>query len=253
MNQLQPGRTLTPNSDPTQRATRPPLAGFLLAMLAGAAGVAVGEAALFGFEQRGLLALTVGMVLYLVAAGTAGVFMVRFYPHAALGLCNIVTLVRLVIVAALAGALISSPGPSWPIFLIAAGALSLDGLDGWLARRQGLASSFGARFDMEVDAAFSVVLALHAVVGGSAGVPVMVLALPHYLFSAAVLLFPWLGQQLPDRFSRKIVCVVQLAVLIALQLPAVTPGALDPLIVAVACALAWSFGRDIVWLWRTRS
>jgi phosphatidylglycerophosphate synthase len=38
--------------------------------------------------------------------------------------------------------------------------LALDGLDGWLARRFGLASAYGARFDMEVDGFLILVLAL---------------------------------------------------------------------------------------------
>ena len=37
--------------------------------------------------------------------------------------------------------------------------LALDGLDGWAARRQGLVSAFGARFDMEVDALLILALA----------------------------------------------------------------------------------------------
>lgn len=249
--------TQTETPHPVQHADldkslRPPLAAFALSALAGAVGVAVISAALFGADQTGFVGIVVGLAIYLVSTGTAGVSLMRTYPHKALGLCNIVTLVRLMIVAALAGALISGEGLSWNIFSLAAVALLLDGVDGWLARRQHLASSFGARFDMEVDAGFALVLALHAALAGSAGPVVIFLALPYYLFAAANLILPWLGRSLPERFSRKVVCVAQLAVLIALQLPIVTPGALDPLMLTVAVALAWSFGRDIVWLWRAR-
>jgi len=63
---------------------------------------------------------------------------------------------------------------------------------------------------------------------------------------------PWLRHPLPDRLSRKAVCVLQLGTLIALQAPAL-PGAVAlNLAVASAAALAWSFGRDVAWLWRTR-
>lgn len=232
---------------------RPPFAGFALSALAGGVAVVALSVGLFSTGGQALLGLTAALCFYLVAAGTASFALLRTYPHATLGLCNIVTLVRLVIVATLVGALLSSTGPSWAVFMLAAIALVLDGADGWLARRQDLASSFGARFDVEVDAAFALVLALHAVFGGSAGFAVVLLGLPYYLFKAASLAFPWLNRSLPERFTRKAMCVVQIAVLIALQLPLVANGALDPLIILVAFALAWSFVYDIRWLWRARS
>ena len=37
---------------------------------------------------------------------------------------------------------------------------ALDGVDGWLARRRGMSSAFGARFDMEIDALLVQVLAI---------------------------------------------------------------------------------------------
>jgi phosphatidylglycerophosphate synthase len=231
---------------------RGPLYGFALTALAGAIGVAVLSVGLFGLEGEGALGLAVGLGLFLVASVTSGVALMRTYPHAVLGLCNVVTLVRLVIVASLAGALISTTSPDWAIFIIAMFALSLDGVDGWLARRQDLASNFGARFDMEVDAAFALVLALHAAFGGIAGFWVVALGLPHYLFVAANKVFPWLGGPLPERFSRKTVCVLQIGTLVALQAPILGAGVAGPLIVVASLALVWSFALDILWLWRSR-
>lgn len=232
---------------------RPPFAGFALSALAGGVAVVALSVGLFRVGENIALGVTAALCFYLVAAGTASFALLRTYPHATLGLCNIVTLVRLVIVATLVGALLSSTGPSWAVSMLAAIALGLDGADGWLARRQNLASPFGARFDVEVDAAFALVLALHALFGGSAGFAVVLLGLPYYLFKAASLAFPWLNQPLPERFTRKAICVVQIAVLIALQLPLVANGALDPLVILVAFVLAWSFVHDIGWLWRARS
>lgn len=232
---------------------RSPLSGFVLTAFAGAFGVLTLSAGLFGLEAEGVLGLAVGLGLYLVASLTSGIALTRTYPHAVLGLCNIVTLVRLVIVATLAGALVSTTSPAWAIFIVAAFALTLDGVDGWLARRQDLASSFGARFDMEVDAAFALVLALHAAFGGVAGFWVLALGLPHYLFVAANKIFPWLGGPLPERFSRKVVCVLQIGMLIALQAPVLDAGLAGPLIAVASLALIWSFALDIIWLWRSRS
>ncbi|THF72629.1 MAG: hypothetical protein E8G75_10490 [Sulfitobacter sp. SK025] len=55
---------------------------------------------------------------------------------------------------------------------------------------------------------------------------------------------------LPDRFGRKVVCVIQIAALIALQAPVVSGGIALSVTLGAALALIWSFGRDILWLWR---
>ena len=131
-------------------------------------------------------------------------------------------------------------------------ALSLDGLDGHLARRQRLTSRFGAAFDMEVDSAFALVLSVLAAFG-PAGPLVLLLGLPRYLLGVAGLALPWLNGTLPARYSRKVVCVVQLIVLIVLQLPGLATWFALTLVVAVAGLLAWSFGIDVVHLFRTRT
>ena len=174
----------------------------------------------------------------------------RSYPHRALGWCNVVTLLRLAMVCVLLIGLVAGVGLSWALFAVAIGALSLDGVDGFLARREGLTSAFGARFDMEVDAVFALILSVMAYSNGVAGAFVVLLGLPSYLFFVAKFIWPWLDQPLPDLFSRKVVCVAQLGVLIALQLPLDLGGALAIAAFAVAAALVWSFGRDIFWLAR---
>jgi hypothetical protein len=111
----------------------------------------------------------VAAMAYLLAAAAVGDLLRRTYPHPTLGLCNVVTLGRLVIVGVLTAALVAGGGAPGAVFALAALALALDGVDGWLARRHGRVSGFGARFDMEVDSAFALVLALHALVSGTAG------------------------------------------------------------------------------------
>ncbi|MDR9395576.1 MAG: CDP-alcohol phosphatidyltransferase family protein, partial [Roseovarius sp.] len=98
--------------------------------------------------------------LYGLVAVIIGLLMRRTYPHDALGLCNLVTLLRLALATCLVAPLLAGGQADWAVFAVAAVALGLDGLDGWLARRQGLVSAFGARFDMEVDAALGLILAL---------------------------------------------------------------------------------------------
>ena len=108
-------------------------------------------------------------------------------------------------------------------------------------------------FDVEVDAAFALLLAVYAARTGMTGPYVVLLGLPHYLFRIAGSVLPWLNQPLPERFSRKAVCVLQIAALIAVLVPLFHGPALDGLIIVVVLALLWSFGRDIRWLYRTRT
>src|ERR1700751_430443 len=86
------------------------------------------------------------------------------HPHPRLGWANRITLVRAAIACLIAARAID-PAPlkepeRWLLVAIAGTALLLDGADGWAARRQRLASVFGARFDMEVDAFAVLVLAV---------------------------------------------------------------------------------------------
>lgn len=220
--------------------------------LGGGIAMALMSFVLFGWSHLGLSALLGGFVVYGLAAIITGIGVQRSYPHPTLGLCNTVTMLRLAMVGCLVMALIAAVPPSWTLFIFAIATLSLDGLDGWLARRENLTSAFGARFDMETDALFALILAIMAFSAGTAGVYVLLLGLPSYLFFVAKFIWPWLDAPLPDLFSRKAVCVAQLLVLIVLQIPALPSQILAPATALVAAALVWSFGRDILWLWRAR-
>lgn len=175
----------------------------------------------------------------------------RHYPHARFGGCNAVTLARAGAVAGLAALMIAEPG-GWAVLAVAAVALAADGVDGWLARRSGLSSAFGARFDMEVDAALAAVLAGHLWLSGQTGVEILALGLMRYVFVAGFLPFPWLAAPLPPKFGRKAACVVQIAALILLQAPGWPEGVARVIGWAAVAVLGWSFGRDVLWLWRNR-
>lgn len=169
--------------------------------------------------------------------------------------CNRVTLVRAGVVGLLAGVLVAPQALAalgWTVLSLALAALVLDGLDGWLARRQGTESAFGARFDMEVDAALIAVLAGLAWTGGKAGVWVLALGLMRYAFVAAARVWPWLGAPLPHSLRRKAVCVLQVSVLAALMAPVLGPAMTVPMAAVALAALSWSFAVDVVWLWRHR-
>jgi len=207
----------------------------------------------FVLPASGASSAMLALVCFTIGVTASGRALHLRYPHARLGACNVITLTRLAMTMTLLGPLVAGVGPSWAVLSVALVAFALDGIDGWVARRHGNASNFGARFDLEVDSALALVLAIGATTGGTAGPAAILLGLPRYLFAAGMWFFPWMRQDLPQRFSRKTVCVAQLGTLIALQAP-VLPAVAAPVLVAVALALlAWSFMVDLVWLWRHRT
>ena len=187
-------------------------------------------------------------VVILVAFG----FLQHYHPFPHFGAANQITTIRAVLVALIV-ALFGEPRfPS-----VAAGAAltsllaaSLDGVDGWLARRQRIASAFGARFDMEIDALLILVLAILVSRFEKAGPWVIVSGLLRYIFAGAGRYWPWLAAPLPPSRRRQTICVVQIVALTIALLPAVAPP-LSTICAAVALvSLAYSFLVDSLWLWR---
>jgi len=199
----------------------------------------------------------------LVTAAAAGLYLItgvllvaghRSIPSD-FGWASRVTLLRVIVVIVLGAALFSPglyPGGSWLVAALAGFALALDGVDGHLARRFGQVSDFGARFDMEVDAALILVLCIGLVVGGIAGLWVVLIGLMRYGFLLGMVFWPWMSSPLPDSFRRKVICVWQVASLMVAMLPA-TPGwlAFTGLLGALLL-LVVSFAIDIHWLWQQR-
>jgi len=172
---------------------------------------------------------------------------------AVLGPADRVALTRTVLVGgvtALTADAFVRPAAVGVLVPLAAVALVLDGVDGWVARRTGTASGFGARFDMEVDAFLILVLSVHVAV--EVGLWVLAIGAARYLFVAAGWLLPWMRGTLPPRYWRKPVAATQGVVLTAVT-AGLLPNLLEVAGLVVAMALlAESFGRDVWWLWRHR-
>jgi phosphatidylglycerophosphate synthase len=165
-----------------------------------------------------------------------------------LGPADHVTLVRAGLVVVVAGLLLA--GRTTAAVPVAVVALVLDLVDGQVARRTGTASASGARFDMETDALLILVLSVH--VAASYGAWVLLIGAARYLLWAAEVVWPWLRRPVPARYWRKVVAAIQgvaLTVVTAAVLP--VPVATATLVGALAL-LTESFGRDVVWLRRTR-
>ena len=201
-------------------------------------------------DGRYLLKVSVGLVAvaWLLDRGYRGA--VDAGP--AFGVANQVTLLRAVLAALLLGLLGESAGETvlWVAVAIATVASLSDALDGWLARRTATASGFGARFDMETDAALIAVLALLAWYWDRAGAWVLIAGAARYVFVAATLCFQWMRRELPASRRRKLVCVVQTVALVLCLAPLLDRSA-SALVAAVGVsALLGSFVVDTLWLAR---
>lgn len=169
------------------------------------------------------------------------------------GAPNQVTLTRLCLQAPLVAQAIMGPSPvAWWLIVLATLVAISDSLDGWLARRGGLSSAFGARFDMETDALLVLVLSVLVWQSGRAGIWVLAAGLMRYALVAACALWPWLRAPLPPSARRKAVCVAVIVALITALGPIVPEAMASGLATAAVTALAGSFGWDLLWLNRER-
>ncbi len=197
------------------------------------------------------LAVLATAAVYAVVAAAIG----RAWPahRREFGWPNRVTLARAALVAVLAGVLVAPSAIAEHgrlLAALAALALLLDGLDGWLARFTGRVSAFGARFDMEIDALLILVLSLALALTGKVGPWVLAIGLMRYAFVGAGRLWPKLTAELPPSTPRKIVCVLQGVVLAACLVPAVSSEWASVLAALALLALAASFVRDTTELMR---
>jgi phosphatidylglycerophosphate synthase len=182
--------------------------------------------------------------------------LIRFYrqhhPYPRFGAANTVTLFRALLTASLLGLAILPPssGLAWIAGWTAGAIAALDGVDGWLARRQGMISAFGARFDMETDAALLMVLSVLVWRYDQAGAWVLLIGLMRYLFVAAGAVLPWLNGPLTPTRRGRVVAVTQMVTL-AIILVVPRPVAMTAAGTALAL-LTWSFAIDVGRLWTAR-
>jgi phosphatidylglycerophosphate synthase len=218
-----------------------------MAVALAASAIAVAREAALGpaYVAKALAAYAVVAVLVLTNLRA-------HHPFPRFGPANQVTLARAALVALLAGFVGERGGAEFAAlaFTLALVAAVLDAADGWLARATGMASAFGARFDMETDAALLAVLSVLAWQLGKAGPWVLAIGLARYAFVAAGAVVPWLRQPLPPSFRRKLVCALQMVALVAALAPVVAPPASTVLAAAALAALCYSFAADVLWLRR---
>ncbi len=153
-------------------------------------------------------------------------------------------------VAALVADSFDQSVPSRLLVTLAALALVLDAIDGWVARRTTTAA-LGARFDGEVDAFLILVLSVY--VARSAGAWVLAIGVARYAFLAAEWPLAWMRAPLPPRYWRKVVAATQGIVLTVAAADVLPPALTRAALIVALGLLAESFGRDVLWLRRERS
>lgn len=215
--------------------------GALVAGGAGAgAAIVVGAGAWYPLKAVAVFGLV------MAAAGTG----LRDHPYPRIGLANLVTTVRAMGLALVAG-LVGEPAVppvAWAIVVTTAAMAGLDGLDGWLARRAGMTSAFGARFDMETDALLILALSVLVWQHGKAGPWVLAGGLLRYAFLAAGWVWPWMAGPLKSTLRGKTIAVAYVVGL-AVAIAPVVPVPLSGIAVALTLvALGWSFTMDVLWL-----
>jgi phosphatidylglycerophosphate synthase len=223
-------------------------------LLAASGPVLLGSAVL-GWQLSWLSASTATFCFLLLAALVA-----RHSRSRSFGIADVVTLVRGLGVCFLAGfalqALAGELGRHGVLTMIILGTLclTLDGVDGRVARARGEASAFGARFDVETDAAMLVVLSVAVAALGIAGWWVMAIGALRYGYVATSLVVPALRTPLPYRYSGKVVAVFQALALLAALTFRLAHGEhwlSNTLLLLALVSLCWSFGRSVIWQLRT--
>lgn len=201
--------------------------------------------------------LVAALVCYGVVSALVVTGLPRHAPHRCFGFANSVTLTRALLTALLWGlitellsgsALVLDAPLRWLVVSAATAGLLSDGLDGWAARRSGMATDFGAQFDMEVDALF--MLALSILVYATGAVVAWVLASGLLRYAFVLLAYAWrrLAAPLFPSWRRKAVCVLQLTVLVLALVPIVPALAAQMLCLGGLAFLCYSFAVDLIWL-----
>ncbi len=196
------------------------------------------------YLPKSLLMFAAGALLMLYA-------LPAHHPFPRLGAANVVTLVRAALVALMA-AMVGEQALAAPLAatLIATDVIVLDGCDGWLARRTGMASRFGARFDMEIDALLVAVLSILAWQFGKVGAWVLLSGAMRYLYAAASAFVPLLRHPLPASYRGKSIAVIQMLALVVTVAPWSSARVATAVAAAGLACLTLSFLLDIVWLAR---
>lgn len=133
--------------------------------------------------------------------------------------------------------------PAWQLAAIGLLEITLDGVDGALARRFQTQSPYGARFDGETDAFFVLAMSIVLYSRGYAGSWILGMGLLRYLYC-----FPYylLGQRAEARKRRPYARIIAGIVMVGMPVALLTPAWLHRwALPALALLLFYSFNREL--------
>jgi phosphatidylglycerophosphate synthase len=169
-----------------------------------------------------------------------------FTPDGGFGWANQVTAVRLGLI--LVVGTLGHATPAWILAGLLGVASALDVADGFIARRYGLASAFGAAFDMETDALATLIVETQLWQRGRVGAWILIPGLLRYVYVLALEIFPPVGGHAPrSRFARRAFVALIVGLLAALLSDGLAGTALAAIGTA---AVAVSFARSFRWSYR---
>src|SRR5580693_1624054 len=253
-------RTIQPAEETAPPAARRAGKGGRRAIGLAAAGGLLATAALLGVVSAtaGLGATGLGAAGWIagLATGSAGAALLvtarMRSDQPSICPADWVTLTRLVLIAGVAALVASSftgPVPVTALVTLATAALVLDAVDGQVARRTGTATTLGGRLDGETDAFLILLLSIY--VSQDYGPWVLAIGAARYALLIAGWLIPWLAAPLPPRYWGKVVAAVT-GIVLTVAASGLLPRTAGMIAVAAALLLlAESFGRNIIWLYRT--
>jgi phosphatidylglycerophosphate synthase len=166
-----------------------------------------------------------------------------FTPAGAFGWANRVTTVRFAL-ALLLGAL-GPATPGWMLAAVLGVAAALDVADGFIARRYGLSSAFGAAFDIETDALLTLIAEAQLWQRGRAGAWILIPGLLRYVYVLALAIVPAsAGHVRSSPFARR----AFVALLVGLIAALLSDGAVATALAVVGtAAVTFSFARSFRW------
>ncbi len=172
-----------------------------------------------------------------------------FTPDGVFGWANRVTTVRFALALLLGASGFATPG--WILAAVLGAAAALDLADGFIARRYGLSSAFGAAFDIETDALLTLIAEAQLWQRGRAGAWILVPGLLRYAYVLALAIVPaTAGHVRSSPFARR----AFVALLVGLIAALLFDGAPATALAAIgSAAVTLSFARSFLWSYSARS
>jgi phosphatidylglycerophosphate synthase/uncharacterized membrane protein YbhN (UPF0104 family) len=172
---------------------------------ANAASMVVGSVLSAWIGYPPLLGFVAGFCCFILVAQGQG----SWTPAGRFGMPNLITTARLIMTMCLLFAYGRHPG--WQLAATAGLILLMDVVDGWVARKTGQSSAFGASYDVEADALLVMTIAMLLFSRDTAGPWVLLAGLLRYLYVLAPALFPTPVGQAPRSRHGRIVYVTLLS------------------------------------------